>query len=138
MHRRPACADANCSITPVGSVAVGDGNSQSFTIAADAHYHILDVKVDGVSVGAVASYNFSDVTADHTIEATFAITQHTIAAIARASCRKRRYGSVAKCIGVRRVLMRTARSRRPAPSLSAMAIARASRSRRTPTTTSWT
>src|SRR2546428_1233703 len=54
------------------------------SIAADAHYHILDVKVDGVSVGAVASYNFSNVTTDHTIEATFELTTHTIAASAGA------------------------------------------------------
>src|SRR2546428_8837213 len=55
------------------------------SIAADAHYHILDVKVDGVSVGAVASYNFSNVTADHTIEATFELTTHVIAASAGAN-----------------------------------------------------
>src|SRR5437899_11157358 len=66
-HTIAASAGANGSITPSGSVAVNDGDSQSFTIAADAHYHILDVKVDGVSVGAVASYNFSDVVADHTV-----------------------------------------------------------------------
>jgi hypothetical protein len=31
-----------------------------------------DVKIDGVSVGAVTSYTFTNVTAVHTIEATFA------------------------------------------------------------------
>src|SRR2546428_5547915 len=65
------------------------------SIAADAHYHILDVKVDGVSVGAVASYNFSDVTADHTIEATFELTTHTIAAAAGAHGSITPAGSVA-------------------------------------------
>src|SRR5437667_12499863 len=68
-----ASAGANGSITPAGAVAVNDGDNQSFTITPAAHYHVLDVKVDGVSVGAVASYEFSDVTAGHTIEATFEI-----------------------------------------------------------------
>src|SRR2546428_7378313 len=83
-HTIAASAGAHGSITPAGSVAVNDGDAQSFTIAADAHYHILDVKVDGVSVGAVASYSFTDVAADHTIEVAFALTTHTIAASAGA------------------------------------------------------
>jgi hypothetical protein len=52
---------------------VNDGATQSFTITAAAHYRILDVKVDGVSVGALASYTFKNVTADHTIVASFVI-----------------------------------------------------------------
>src|SRR5438445_436450 len=81
-HTIAASAGANGSITPAGSVAVNDGDSQSFTITPAAHYHILDVKVDGESVGPAASYTFSNVTTDHMIEATFAITTHTIAASA--------------------------------------------------------
>src|SRR5207244_2417352 len=81
-HTIAASAGAHGSITPTGCVAVNDGDAQGFTIAADAHYHILDVKVDGVSVGAVAIYSFSNVVADHTIEATFELTAHTIAASA--------------------------------------------------------
>src|SRR5207245_11709163 len=94
-HTIVVSAAAHGNITPAGSVAVNDGDGQSFTIAADAHYHILDVKVDGVSVGAVASYSFSNVTADHTIEATFAITQHTLAASAGANGSITPAGSVA-------------------------------------------
>src|SRR5207247_2526914 len=55
------------------------------TITPAAHYHVADVLVDGSSVGAVTSYTFSNVTGDHTIAATFAITQHTIAASAGAN-----------------------------------------------------
>src|SRR5204863_6976154 len=79
-HVITVSAGANGSITPAGAVAVNDGDNQSFTITAAAHYHVLDVKVDGVSQGAIASYEFSDVTADHTIEATFEITTHVITA----------------------------------------------------------
>lgn len=67
-----ATAGANGSITPDGPVSVDHGESQNFVMGADPTYQIADVTVDGVSVGAVASYTFSTVTGDHTIDATFA------------------------------------------------------------------
>src|SRR5207249_1942311 len=84
-HTVTACAGANGAITPSGAVSVNDGDSQSFTITPNAHYHVADVTVDGGSVGAVTSYTFSNVTADHTIAATFALTTHTITASAGAN-----------------------------------------------------
>src|SRR5205814_1561658 len=84
-HTITASAGANGAISPSGAVGVNDDASQSFTITPDAHYHVADVLVDGVSVGAVTSYTFSNVTADHTIAATFAITTHTITASAGAN-----------------------------------------------------
>jgi len=67
-------------------VSVADGGSQTFTIAANAHYAISQVLVDGVNnPGAVSagSYTFSSVTADHTIAAGFsALPTHTITASA--------------------------------------------------------
>jgi hypothetical protein len=59
------------SILPSGSVTVNYGDLKSFTITPDKGYKISDVKVDGKSVGAVSTYTFQNVTADHTIEATF-------------------------------------------------------------------
>ena len=44
---------------------------------------MADVLVDGVSVGAVTSYTFTNVTANHTIAASFAINTYTITAIGR-------------------------------------------------------
>src|SRR5206468_1051532 len=58
------------------------GDDESFTITPDAHYHVADVLVDGSSVGPVASYTFSNVTADHTIAASFTIDTYTIIASA--------------------------------------------------------
>ena len=68
-----ATAGTGGSISPSGSVVVNHGASQSFTITANTDYVIADVKVDGVSVGAVSSYTFSNVTANHTIEASFSV-----------------------------------------------------------------
>lgn len=61
------------SITPSGSTTVSGGGSKSYTIAAASGYKIADLKVDGVSVGALSSYTFSNVTANHAIAASFAL-----------------------------------------------------------------
>jgi uncharacterized repeat protein (TIGR01451 family) len=66
-------------ITPGAPQAVIHGGSQTFTITPDSHYHIADVWVDGVSVGAQTSYTFSNVTANHVLSAAFALTTHTLA-----------------------------------------------------------
>ena len=55
-----------------------EGGSQGFTIKADTNYNIKTVLVDGVSVGPVSSYTFNNVTADHTIAATFGATTVSI------------------------------------------------------------
>lgn len=73
-----ASAGANGSITPGGAVPVSCGASQAFTITPDPGYHVADVQVDGGSVGAVTAYTFNDVTAGHTIAASFAIDTHTL------------------------------------------------------------
>ncbi len=63
--------------------------SQTFTITPAANYKVSAVTVDGVSVGAVSSYTFSNVTANHTISASFAAntntTTYTISASAGAN-----------------------------------------------------
>ena len=67
-----ATAGANGSISPSGVVTVSSGASKAFTITANTGYQIADVLVDGSSAGKVSSYTFSNVTANHTISASFA------------------------------------------------------------------
>ena len=69
-----ATAGSGGSISPSGSVSINNGASQAFTITADSGFEINDVTVNGSSVGAVNSYTFSNVTANHTIHATFRST----------------------------------------------------------------
>ena len=71
-------------------MTVNYGASQTFTITPDTGYHVADVLVDGVSVGAVTSYTFTNVTANHTIAASFAINTYTITAIGRGQRRHHR------------------------------------------------
>ena len=77
-----ASAGTNGAISPSGSVSVTHGASQVFTITANTGYQVQDVLVDGTSVGAVTSYTFSNVTAAHTIAASFVAKTYAIAASA--------------------------------------------------------
>ena len=61
------------AISPSGSVSVNAGATQTFTITPSAGYSISDVLVDGLSVGAVPSYTFTNVQSNHTIVASFSI-----------------------------------------------------------------
>jgi hypothetical protein len=80
-----ATAGPNGSIAPAGVTTVGYGESQSYTITPDVGYHVLNVLVDGVSHGAPTSYEFTNISANHTISATFSIDVFTITAIAGAN-----------------------------------------------------
>jgi len=69
------------TITPTGPyVVVNHGINQAFTIEPNAGFHIVDVLVDGKSIGAVESYLFVNVVEDHTISATFTVTTYTVTA----------------------------------------------------------
>ncbi|MGA3008474.1 MAG: chitobiase/beta-hexosaminidase C-terminal domain-containing protein [Opitutaceae bacterium] len=65
-----ASAGAGGSISPLGAVSVAQGASQSYTITPGSG-DAASVTVDGASVGAVTSYTFSNVQANHTINAAF-------------------------------------------------------------------
>ncbi len=75
-----ASAGTNGTITPTGSVSVDHGTTQTYTITPDTGFHVSDVKVDGASIGAVPSYTFSQISANHTISASFDIDTYTISA----------------------------------------------------------
>ncbi len=68
-----ASSGLNGSISPSGAVTVDGGGNQAFTIVPSTGYYNSDVLVDSVSVGQQSSYTFSNVAADHTISATFAL-----------------------------------------------------------------
>ena len=66
-----AAPSRNGVIRPAGDTVVEAGGSVVCTITPDNGWHIADVLVDGVSVGAVSSYRFSNVDSDHTIAAVY-------------------------------------------------------------------
>ena len=75
-----ASAGSGGSISPSGSVAVNQSDNQTFNITANGGNSISDVLVDGLSVGAVTSYTFTNVTGTHTISASFNVITHAITA----------------------------------------------------------
>ncbi len=70
-HTISAYAGYGGTVSPSGSVSVASGSSKAFTITPKTGFSIRYVLVDGVNVGAVSSYTFSNVTANHTIRAYF-------------------------------------------------------------------
>ncbi len=73
-----ATAGSGGVISPAGDQPVTYGGTMQYTITADANHQIADVTVDGVSVGAVATYTFTDVDRNHTIAASFTPNTYTI------------------------------------------------------------
>ena len=70
-HTITSSAGTNGSISPSGSVSVNHGASQTYTITPSSGYKVASLTVDGSAVAAATSYTFSNVTAAHTIAATF-------------------------------------------------------------------
>ena len=70
-----ASAGSGGSISPSGSTVVSQGASQTYAITPNTNYYIVSVSVDGAVVASnvkTYSYTFSNVTANHTVSATFA------------------------------------------------------------------
>src|SRR6185369_13373772 len=67
-----------------GPATANHGDSPSYTIVPDNGYHVLDVKVDGVSKGAVTSLTIPAISANTTITALLGVNNYTIAASADA------------------------------------------------------
>jgi len=79
----------NGSISPTGPVTVDYNGTTNFTITADANYHITNIKTGGVDIAGSpysdnsltsTNYTWANITADSTIEATFAINTFTLSA----------------------------------------------------------
>jgi hypothetical protein len=61
------------TIDPSGDVLVNIGGGTNFSMVASNYYHVDDVMIDGSeSQGAINNYVFTNVTANHTIDASFA------------------------------------------------------------------
>lgn len=68
-----ASASSGGAIYPNGTITITAGGSKYYSIMPSAGYRIDNVYVDGVAQGAISSFNFSNITASHTIAAYFGI-----------------------------------------------------------------
>ncbi len=73
-----AIAGTGGTISPTGTIILNWGGNQTFTIIPNSGYSIADVLVDGSSVGAVSTYSFINVTANHTISCSFTPSSQSI------------------------------------------------------------
>ena len=84
-----ASAGTGGSISPSGQTSVSSGNNQLFTITPNSGYVIAGITVDGnpvtVTTPSGQDYTFTNVTANHSISATFSIQQFTITSSASAN-----------------------------------------------------
>jgi hypothetical protein len=77
-----ATATGEGSISPSGETFVNFGESVTYNLTPAQNHHVDAVRVDGVSVGTVTSYTFSNVSANHTISTNFVIDTYDITASA--------------------------------------------------------
>jgi parallel beta-helix repeat protein len=66
-----AIAGEGGQISPEGVITVTEGGSQVFTIIPDGCHIIDEVLVDGLSIGTIDTYTFTDVQQDHTLYVSF-------------------------------------------------------------------
>ncbi len=66
-----ASASANGEISPSGNLTAIYGTDLSFTMTPTGEGYLVDLFVDGQSVGQQSSYTFTNITANHTIFALF-------------------------------------------------------------------
>jgi len=59
------------TISPMGSITIVEGDSQTFTITPDGCHIIDEVLVDGLSIGSTNTHTFTDVQQDHSISVSF-------------------------------------------------------------------
>jgi hypothetical protein len=71
-------AGTNGTIFPAGTVTLQYGSTQTYSIRPGANYHVDSVLVDSVFSGNDTSYTFSNISANHTIRALFAINMMTV------------------------------------------------------------
>lgn len=76
-YKITASAGTGGYINPGGTILVNPGGAQTFTIAPLAGYALTNVVVDGVSRGAINSYAFTNILANHSISAQFGVVPTT-------------------------------------------------------------
>jgi hypothetical protein len=59
---------------------VSQGDAQTFNITPHPNYHVADVLINGISIGPVTGYTFTNVTQDSSITALFAIDTYMFTA----------------------------------------------------------
>ena len=75
-------ANANGTVSPLGTHSIGYGSDDTITMIPNVGYHVSALDVDGSAVAPANIYVFRNITQPHSLTASFAIDTHTIVASA--------------------------------------------------------
>ncbi|MEE8307496.1 MAG: hypothetical protein V3R81_09540, partial [Gammaproteobacteria bacterium] len=95
-----ASAGYGGTISPDGTIILSQGGSQTFTINPQVGNAVADVMVDGASVGAVSTYTFTNISADHIIVSTFDVPPEACVDISDVPLDVKRHGAPANIMFV--------------------------------------
>ena len=70
-YRILSSATTGGTVSPNGTTTIDSGSNKTYYISAEDGYMISDVSVDGLSLGEIDYYEFQNITANHTIIASF-------------------------------------------------------------------
>jgi hypothetical protein len=73
-----ATAGLHGLMVPTGELTLARGASQHFSLVPEPHYRVDAITLDGTSVSTDTAYTLTNITADHTIEASFIYNTATL------------------------------------------------------------
>ena len=73
-----ATAGLHGLMVPTGDLILARGASQHFSLVPEPHYRVDAITLDGASAGADTAYTLANVTADHTVGASFVYNTATL------------------------------------------------------------
>ena len=77
-HTITTSASAGGTITPGGTQTVDEGSNTTLTVTAFTGRHLVDTRVDDVSIGTSSSVTFANVIESHSLSASFAINTYAL------------------------------------------------------------
>jgi hypothetical protein len=75
-----ASSGSGGSISPAGKMYVFGGSNVTFNMTPSANYKVLDVLVDGKSIGPISTYTFNNISSNHSIYVNFTAGNYLLAA----------------------------------------------------------
>ena len=75
-----ASATGNGTVSDEGTIEIYGGNSKTYTFTPDVNYRIIDVLINGESVGAVEEYAIEEIDRNYTIEVIFDLIRPVLTA----------------------------------------------------------
>jgi hypothetical protein len=73
-----ASKEGNGEISPSGEIQIDTNSTQTYVITPNEGYEVNQLTVDGINLGAINSYTFTDIIKNHTISVTFELAEKRV------------------------------------------------------------